>query len=144
MNIKIAPDAWEKSRKSTQPFRDNLARLAEVMKADPVPVSITELELLEALSGSSTGRGIIQEGIKAMDILIDELETRVKAGIGVTEKGAPRVMVRLGHTADPQGDAPDRRIGAGGTPDIYSGELGRNESQAQGRLHDARGNNRRL
>ncbi len=101
LNIKIAPDAWEKSRKSTQPFRDNLARLAEVMKADPVPVSITELELLEALSGSSTGRGI-QEGIKAMDILIDELETRVKAGIGVTKKGAPRVMVRLGHTADPR------------------------------------------
>ncbi len=101
LGIRIAPDAWEKSRKCTQPFRDNLARLAEVMKADPVPVSIAELELLEALSGSSTGRGI-QEGIKAMDILIHELEERVKAGKGVTEKGAPRVMVRLGHTSDPR------------------------------------------
>ena len=101
LGIRITPDAWERSRKSTQPFRDNLARLAEVMKADPVPVSIAELELLEALSGSSTGRGI-QEGIKAMDILIHELEERVKAGKGVTEKGAPRVMVRLGHTSDPR------------------------------------------
>jgi hypothetical protein len=101
LGIKIAPDAWERSRKNSQPFRDNLARLTEVMKADPVPVSIVELELLEALSGSSTGRGI-REGIKAMEILIHELEERVKAGKGVTKKGAPRVMVRLGHTSDPR------------------------------------------
>jgi hypothetical protein len=101
LEIKIAPDAWEKSRKISQPFRDNLTRLVEVMKADPVPVSIVELELLEALSGSSTGRGL-REGIKAMDILIHELQKRVEAGTGVTEKGAPRVMIRLGHTSDPR------------------------------------------
>ncbi|MBN1833668.1 MAG: 2-hydroxyacyl-CoA dehydratase [Deltaproteobacteria bacterium] len=101
LKIKIAPGAWEKSRKSSQPFRDKLVRLVEVMKADPVPLSIVDLELLEALSGSSTGRGI-QEGIKAMDILIHELERRVEAGEGVTEKGAPRVMIRLGHTSDPR------------------------------------------
>jgi benzoyl-CoA reductase/2-hydroxyglutaryl-CoA dehydratase subunit BcrC/BadD/HgdB len=71
------------------------------MKADPVPLSLVDLELLEALSGSSTGRGI-REGIKAMDILIHELEKRVEAGEGITEKGAPRVMVRLGHTSDPR------------------------------------------
>ncbi len=101
LGIKIAPDAWERSREASKPFRDNLVRLVELMKADPVPVSIVELELLEALSGSSTGRGI-REGIKAMDILVRELEERVKAGEGVTEKGAPRVMVRLGHTSDPR------------------------------------------
>ncbi|MBN2320789.1 MAG: 2-hydroxyacyl-CoA dehydratase [Acidobacteria bacterium] len=101
LGIEIASDAWERSRKNSQPFRDNLAKLTEVMKADPVPVSLVELELLEALSGSSTGSGI-QEGIKAMDILIHELEKRVEAGVGVTEKGAPRVMVRLGHTSDPR------------------------------------------
>ncbi|MBN2242156.1 MAG: 2-hydroxyacyl-CoA dehydratase [Acidobacteria bacterium] len=100
LGIKIAPDAWQRSRKNSQPFRDNLARLTEVMKADPVPVGLAELELLEALSGSSTGRGI-QEGIKAMNILIHELEGRVEAGLGIMEKGAPRIMVRLGHTSDP-------------------------------------------
>jgi hypothetical protein len=101
LEIKIAPNAWEKSRKDSQSFRDNLVRLVELMKADPVPLSIVDLELLEALSGSSTGRGI-REGIKAMDILIHELEKRVEDGIGATEKGAPRVMVRLGHTSDPR------------------------------------------
>jgi hypothetical protein len=101
LNIKIATDAWERSQKGSGPFRANLVKLVELMRADPVPISICELELLEALSGSSTGRGI-REGIKAMQILLIELEKRVKAGIGVTEKGAPRVMVRLGHTSDPR------------------------------------------
>jgi len=101
LGIEILPDAWERSRKKSQPFRDNLTRLIEVMKADPVPVSVVELEMLESLSGASTGRGI-REGTKAMDILVHELEKRVEAGEGVTEKGAPRVMVRLGHTSDPK------------------------------------------
>jgi len=101
LNIKIATDAWERSQKDSGPFRANLVKLVELMRADPVPISICELELLEALSGSSTGRGI-REGIKAMEILLIELEKRVKAGMGVTKKGAPRVMVRLGHTSDPR------------------------------------------
>jgi benzoyl-CoA reductase/2-hydroxyglutaryl-CoA dehydratase subunit BcrC/BadD/HgdB len=37
-----------------------------------------------------------------MEILIDELEERVKAGIGATEKGAPRVMMTVGHASDPR------------------------------------------
>ncbi|GAG38512.1 unnamed protein product, partial [marine sediment metagenome] len=73
----------------------------ELMKADPVPVSIAELELLEALSMTSTGRGI-RDGIKAMEILIVELGKRVKAGIGATKKGAPRVMIGVGHCSDPR------------------------------------------
>jgi hypothetical protein len=101
LDIKIASDAWEKSQQDSQAFINNLLKLLELMKADPVPVSIVELELLEALSGTSTGRGI-QEGIKAMEILIQELEERVKAGVGATEKGAPRVMTWVGHCTDPR------------------------------------------
>jgi len=101
LDIEIVPDAWERSQKYSLPFRDNMVRLVELMKADPVPVSVAELELMEALSASSTGRGI-REGIKAMEILTDEMEERVKAGRGVSEKGAPRVMLRAGHTSDPR------------------------------------------
>jgi hypothetical protein len=101
LDIKIATDAWERSQKDSGPFRANLVKLVELMRADPVPISICELELLEALSGSSTGRGI-REGIKAMEILLIELEKRVKAGIGVTKKGAPRVMIGVGHCSDPR------------------------------------------
>jgi len=101
LDIKIAPDAWEKSQKGSQEFVNNLLRLLDLMRADPVPVTVTALELLEALSMASTGRGI-QEGVKAMEILIQELEGRVKAGIGATKKGAPRVMMELGHCSDPR------------------------------------------
>jgi hypothetical protein len=101
LDIEIAPDAWEKSQEGSQAYVSNLLRLLDLLKADPVPVSVAELELLEALWGSSTGRGI-QEGIKAMEILIQELEERVKAGIGATEKGIPRVMIAVGNTSDPR------------------------------------------
>ena len=101
LDIEILPDAWEKSQKDSRAFVKNLLRLLDLMRADPVPVSIAELELLEALPGSSTGRGI-REGIKATEILIHELEKRVEAGIGAMEKGAPRVMIGVGHTSDPR------------------------------------------
>jgi hypothetical protein len=101
LDIEISPDAWEKAQKGGQAFVGNLLRLLDLMRADPVPVTVTALELLEALSGASTGRGI-REGIKAMEILIPELQGRVKAGIGAMEKGAPRVMVAAGHCSDPR------------------------------------------
>ena len=101
LGIEVAPDAWEKSQIDSRGYINNLLKLLDLMRADPVPISVVELELLEALSGSSTGRGI-REGIKAMNILISELEERVKAGKGVTEKGAPRVMMASGHTSDPR------------------------------------------
>jgi benzoyl-CoA reductase/2-hydroxyglutaryl-CoA dehydratase subunit BcrC/BadD/HgdB len=101
LDIKIAADAWEKSQEVGKAFVNNLLRLLELMRADPVPISVVELELLEALSIASTGRGI-KEGIKAMEILIQELEERVKQGIGITEKGAPRVMMYVGHCSDPR------------------------------------------
>jgi hypothetical protein len=101
LGIQVVPDAWEKSQKYSRAYVSNLLRLLDLMRADPVPVSIAELELLEALWGSSTGRGI-REGIKAMEILVHELEEKVKAGIGATEKGAPRVMIQVGHTSDPR------------------------------------------
>jgi len=101
LGIEIVPDAWERSQKESRPFRENLVRLVEFMKADPVPISITVIQLMEGLASSSTGRGI-REGIKAMEILIPEMEERVRAGIGVSEKGAPRVMLRAGHASDPR------------------------------------------
>lgn len=101
LGIKIAPDAWEKSQKDSRAFVNNLLRLLDLMRADPVPLTSTALELLEALSGASTGRGI-REGVKAMEILIPELEGRVKAGIGATKKGVPRVMTEVGHCSDPR------------------------------------------
>ena len=38
LDIKIAPDAWEKAQKGGQTFAGNLLRLVDLLKADPVPV----------------------------------------------------------------------------------------------------------
>jgi hypothetical protein len=100
LDITIAPDAWEKSQESGRALLNNLSAILECMRADPVPVSVVELELLEPLTGSMTGRGLTQ-GIEAMGILADELSERVKAGTGATAKGAPRVMILQGHASDP-------------------------------------------
>lgn len=101
LDIEIFPDAWERSQEHVRTARNNLSRLLELMRADPVPLRMVDLELLQALPSASAGRGI-REGIKAMEILIDELQERVQAGKGVSEKGTPRVMLREGHTSDPR------------------------------------------
>jgi hypothetical protein len=101
LDVRITPDAMEKGTQNVQEFRSRLARLIELMKADPVPLSLAALDHLEALPGASTARGI-REGIKAMDILIPELEERVKAGIGAAKKGAPRVSMPHAHMSDPR------------------------------------------
>lgn len=101
LGVTITPDAMEKGTQNVREFCGRLARLVELMKADPVPLSLTALDHLESLPGASTGRGI-REGIKALDILIPEVEKRVKAGTGVTRKGAPRVMPPHAHMGDPR------------------------------------------
>lgn len=101
LGIKIAPETYGEARAVGQAFVSRLVKLAGFMRTDPVPVSFTAIELLEALSGSSTGRGI-HEGVKAMDILIEEIRQRVAAGVGATKKGVPRVMISFGHMSDPR------------------------------------------
>jgi hypothetical protein len=63
LDINISVDAWQKSQKDTRAFINNLQRLIDLMKANPVPVSAVEIELLEAIPGASTAKGI-REGIK--------------------------------------------------------------------------------
>ena len=58
LGIKIASETYGEARAVGQAFVSRLVKLAGFMRTDPVPVSFTAIELLEALSGSSTGRGI--------------------------------------------------------------------------------------
>ena len=78
-----------------------MTKLFQLMQNDPVPLDITAIQLLEAMTGCSTRRGI-KKTIKALDILIPEVEERVSRGIGVMPKGAPRVMLPHVHVTDPR------------------------------------------
>lgn len=77
-----------------------LGQLTELMKADPLPISGTAIELGTFLITGCTGRSR-KEGPPALRLLIEEVRDRVKQGIGAVEKGAPRVLVLLGHFSDP-------------------------------------------
>ena len=70
-------------------------KIYEFAKADPMPLSQNDSMKIAQIVYSSVGRGL-KEGADAFKILYKELEQRVKDGVGVTEKGAPRLFLFMG------------------------------------------------
>jgi hypothetical protein len=84
-------------------FREFYKRILElnqlVMETDPVPLSTADTFLTIMLMAACTGRGVT-EGYKALNVLIEETRERIDRGVGVTEKGAPRVLLLFGSIPD--------------------------------------------
>jgi len=99
VGVEITSEAWEKAAPSMRQYYGGIGQLTELMKADPVPLYGAETSLATILGAACTGRGI-SEGSKAITILIEEVQRRVDEGVGVVEKGAPRVMVFVGNFSD--------------------------------------------
>jgi benzoyl-CoA reductase/2-hydroxyglutaryl-CoA dehydratase subunit BcrC/BadD/HgdB len=69
-------------------------------RADPMPLSEKDWE--NVCSAMVTGAGrTVREGIDAANILLEELQERTRQGIGVLEKGVPRVINLFPHASDP-------------------------------------------
>jgi benzoyl-CoA reductase/2-hydroxyglutaryl-CoA dehydratase subunit BcrC/BadD/HgdB len=68
------------------------SEIHQMRVSDPLPLS--ENDFFLALSMGTMARGI-NEGPEALSALVDGLRSRVAAGKGVTEKGAPRVMFSM-------------------------------------------------
>ena len=66
--------------------------LSEFMKADPVPFSLNNIIKISHIAYGCTRRGLL-EGPRALNTLREELKKRVSDGVGVTKKGAPRVLL---------------------------------------------------
>ena len=80
-----------------------LSELVELMKgADPQPISIVDAELARRLTNGSASRRIMTDAPNAIAILNQEVKERIDKGIGVVEKGAPRIMLYIGHFSDPR------------------------------------------
>jgi len=79
-------------------IRDNFFRtfdqLFELMKADPVPFSHNDLIKVSHIVYGCVRRGLL-EGPKALAILHKELEERIRRGVGVTAKGAPKILMYI-------------------------------------------------
>lgn len=63
-----------------------------VLGADPQPISAASLQYIRVLRAMPLGRRNQEALNAASKLLYEEVEDRVKRGVGVTPKGAPRVL----------------------------------------------------
>jgi len=100
IGVEVNQEAWREARLISSHLEEAIGELAQVMTADPLPISSVVTGLAVQLAAASTGRAMT-EGPEAVDILTQEVKQRVNAGIGVVEKGAPRVLSFAAPHSDP-------------------------------------------
>ena len=83
-------DEWDEYAKLYKGFVDGIAKTNMAMKADPSPLSQSNLQIVRFLR-NATSYDRFPDAVKAIDILIPELEERVSRGTGPLPKGSPRV-----------------------------------------------------
>ncbi len=91
LGVEVSRDAWDKAMSISRQLYGGIAQIARLLNADPMPINQAEVALATWLSSGCTGRAM-KEGPEAIAILIQEIKERIDKGIGVVEKGAPRVM----------------------------------------------------
>jgi len=77
-----------------------ISKIQMLRKKEPQPLSMKDFHLLSE-TRTTCGRRAIQEGPEAAAILVKEIEQRVNRGIGVMEKGAPRVAIIIADYENP-------------------------------------------
>ena len=101
LGVEVTRDAWDKALSVSRQLYSSIGHFTQVMSAaEPMPISGVEVELVLQLAAGSTGRAMT-EGPEAVAILSQEVKKRVDEGVGVVEKGAPRVMTLIAHFSDP-------------------------------------------
>jgi benzoyl-CoA reductase/2-hydroxyglutaryl-CoA dehydratase subunit BcrC/BadD/HgdB len=71
-------------------FVEGIAEINNAMRSDPPPVSQSNLQVVRFLR-NATGYDRFPDALRAIEILIPELNERVRKGIGPLPKGSPRV-----------------------------------------------------
>ncbi len=100
IGVQIQEDGLECSMGIIGEFLGLFAELGQLIAADPQPFSSATLNLIGGMIVGSTGR-CVKAGMEGMKILIEEVRQRVEAGIGVVEKGAPKVILFIYSGSDP-------------------------------------------
>jgi benzoyl-CoA reductase/2-hydroxyglutaryl-CoA dehydratase subunit BcrC/BadD/HgdB len=76
-----------------------------IASSDPLVISANHAHVWGNLDGLSLSIDSMPEAIDAINTLYEELQERVNKGVGVVEKGAPRIMALLpSHFTDPRAD----------------------------------------
>ena len=99
IGIDVTRESLTKAMKISRGLYSSLGRLTHLMMADPMPVSGVASGMAVNLAAASTGRSMT-EGPEAIDILCRDVQERIDKGVGVVEKGAPRVLNFAQHFSD--------------------------------------------
>ena len=100
LGVEVNRIVWDKALSSRNRFASASGQLLQYIMIDPMPISTVELYLALLLGAGGTGKAMT-EGPEALDILCQEVKERVDKGIGVVEKGAPRVISFNSSLSDP-------------------------------------------
>jgi hypothetical protein len=100
IGVEVDRRSLEKAMQISRKLFSELGRLTYLMMADPMPISGVASGMAINLAAASTGRSMT-EGPEAVNILCREVRERVEKGLGVVEKGAPRVLNFAQHFSDP-------------------------------------------
>jgi benzoyl-CoA reductase/2-hydroxyglutaryl-CoA dehydratase subunit BcrC/BadD/HgdB len=80
--------------------------------SDPLPISATHETIWMCLNLLTLSIDSLPDAIDAINTLCEELQERVNKGLGVVEKGAPRILALLpAHHADPRLEHLARELG---------------------------------
>jgi benzoyl-CoA reductase/2-hydroxyglutaryl-CoA dehydratase subunit BcrC/BadD/HgdB len=102
LGVEVTEEARREGASRNRELSDALKELVELMKgADPQPVSMVEVDLARSLAHASASKRVINEAAGAVALLISEVKERIDKGIGVVEKGAPRIAIIFSHFSDP-------------------------------------------
>jgi benzoyl-CoA reductase/2-hydroxyglutaryl-CoA dehydratase subunit BcrC/BadD/HgdB len=101
IGLELTEEAINKGNQEYSGLKSMFYELQEIRgRADPLPMSEKDwVNIFDVIS--TCARRAVIEGPDALKILIKELKGRVERGIGVLEKGAPRVVNFFAHSSDP-------------------------------------------
>jgi len=101
LDVKLTEEVQKAAFRQNAKSLFSYLNIVELMRSDPVPLTATDGILIPFLMVISPMRRFINEGAETLKILYEEVKARVKAGKGVTAKGAPRVLILLPSLVDP-------------------------------------------
>ena len=102
LGLEITDEARAEGASRNRELMGALSVLADLVNsADPQPLSVVDLEMARRLAIGSASRRLLSEGFEAVKALNEGVKERINRGVGVVEKGAPKVMIYLSHFSDP-------------------------------------------
>ena len=113
VGVEITDDMLRETMDARKGLIESLGKIQDLVgSSDPMPLRSQDQFLLDYLFAFTFSIEQIPEVIDVLNVLYEELQERVDKGVGVTAKGAPRILAVLpSHHTDPSQDATVNELG---------------------------------